>query len=515
MSACFEVAPTTAEPRQEPADVVEYPSAARYRLNSRLRWLCIYMFAAWAFYQPVLDPDIWWHLRTGQWIVEHGNVPQTDPFSSYAKDQPWIAYSWLFEVIVYRLDTALGLPGVVLYRAGMSLAIMVAIHMLVARRVRRTLICQGIVVVTMIALFPILYERSLLFSILGFTLTLDAVLAIRAGQRARAAWLLPILYVVWANWHIQFIYGLMTLALATGTSLLETWWARRADGGARRLALLSALCFLATLCNPYHFRLYPLVGELASQQGFYDIILEMQAPKFRDLGDWCVLALALSAAFAFGRMRRWQPFEMLLFAAAVLTSFRSKRDIWLLAVTAAAILGQVGWLARVSFLSPRIERRLLALATLTLMLTALIATQLLITRVLTYSHNLLEQAAATLYPTRAADFVQREGYRGKLYNRFDWGGYLLWRFSPEMPVCIDNRSNLYGPERVDRIRRVWFGFLDWQADPELVEADVIVGRSNSPLAHVLRHDPRSPFRIVYEDELAVVCVRKVRGGREP
>jgi hypothetical protein len=28
-----------------------------------------------------VDTDTWWHLRTGQWIVEHCAVPHTDPFS--------------------------------------------------------------------------------------------------------------------------------------------------------------------------------------------------------------------------------------------------------------------------------------------------------------------------------------------------------------------------------------------------------------------------------------------------
>ena len=57
---------------------------------------------------PITDPDIWWHLRTGQWIVEHGAVPMTDPFSSYGMGKPWIAYSWLFEIprIIVRLRDA-------------------------------------------------------------------------------------------------------------------------------------------------------------------------------------------------------------------------------------------------------------------------------------------------------------------------------------------------------------------------------------------------------------------------
>src|SRR6516164_8730767 len=71
----------------------------------------------------VADPDNWWHLRAGQWIVEHRTVPATDPFSAYGADKPWIAYSWLYEITLYGLYAAFGLPGFVVY----SVIFMVAI----------------------------------------------------------------------------------------------------------------------------------------------------------------------------------------------------------------------------------------------------------------------------------------------------------------------------------------------------------------------------------------------------
>ena len=70
---------------------------------------------------PKYDPDIWWHLRVGQWVVEHGRVPSNDPFSRYGLDKPWIAYSWLYEVLIYRLHEAFGLTGIVAYRVAVAL----------------------------------------------------------------------------------------------------------------------------------------------------------------------------------------------------------------------------------------------------------------------------------------------------------------------------------------------------------------------------------------------------------
>src|SRR5262245_44015459 len=60
---------------------------------------------------PVLDPDIWWHLRVGQWVVENGTVPEVDPFAR--PHRPWVAYSWLYEVLVYVLWSGLGLAGII------------------------------------------------------------------------------------------------------------------------------------------------------------------------------------------------------------------------------------------------------------------------------------------------------------------------------------------------------------------------------------------------------------------
>src|SRR5919106_6721295 len=64
---------------------------------------------------PSVDPDIWWHFRTGQWIFSHGQVPVTDPFSAYGTGKAWVAYSWLFEIFVYALFTKLGLMGILAF----------------------------------------------------------------------------------------------------------------------------------------------------------------------------------------------------------------------------------------------------------------------------------------------------------------------------------------------------------------------------------------------------------------
>src|SRR4051794_39613836 len=76
------------------------------------------LFPATNALQPRLDPDTWWHLAVGRYVVEHRAVPREDPFSRIGREQhvPWVAYSWLNEVAIYGVHHAAGVPGVFAYR---------------------------------------------------------------------------------------------------------------------------------------------------------------------------------------------------------------------------------------------------------------------------------------------------------------------------------------------------------------------------------------------------------------
>jgi len=471
--------------------------------------IALYTIPAIVTMRPIDDPDLWWHLRTGQWIVTQRTVPATDPFSSFGHEKPWIAYSWLFEVIVYRIYQRMDLPGIVVFRVVLVFAIVGTIHRFVARRERRFLVATGLVGLALLPLVYLMSERPWLFTVLFFTMTMDAVLDLRSGASRPLIWLLPIVYALWANLHIQFIHGLLLLALACAAPAVDRlfgWgepgkYANRAGSRAWwQLFALMIACLLATLCNPYGLRLYGTVVEYATQSGAYDLVEEHLAMDFRAWWNWALLALALAAAFALGRRRHVSSFELLLLIAAAYFSFHSRRDLWFMVLSALAILITV---ERAPTLFP--ERfpltppRVLALG---IGITLVLA-------VIGWNRNLtlarLEQAVEDKYPVQAADFVARQTYRGPLYNSFDWGGYLIWRL-PSLPVAIDGRTNLHGVERIQRSYETWSGQSGWDRDPELKAARVVIGRVTSPLALLLGRESR--FELVYKDRLAAVFIAR-------
>ncbi len=488
------------------------PTPAVDRTQVLLRLLmvcCLYAVPVFCTVHGDADYDAWWHLRVGQWVTQHGTVPTTDPCSSYGQDRPWVAYSWLFEVLLYGCYQLFGLLGLVFFRLVLCLGVTAALHRFIAKREPRFLVAMGLAGAAILAVAMLFKERPWLFTILFSILTLDAILDLRDGKRTALTRLLPLVFVVWANVHIQFIYGLILLFSACAAPLVDRYLRRHEAGQTAatafsqawwRLVTLSGVCFLATLLNPYHVQLYRVVIEYATQPGPFRYLNELKSLEFREPSDWVMLVLAALACFALGRRQRVSPFDVILLVFSGWLAFRSRRDLWLLVLTALYLI--TAWLrkpaqdAEAFRLSPP---RLAVVAGSVVLLTvaALLVRNL--------SNDGIKERVAKTFPVQAAEHVAAQGYAGPLYNDFNWGGYLIWAL-PELPVAIDGRTNLHGDERIEHFGDVWSGLPDAADDAELLAAGVVIAPANSPRTSLLQRDAR--FTEVYKDDLARVFVRK-------
>lgn len=430
-------------------------------------------------------------------------LPTTDPFSAFGMGRPWTAYSWLFELLIYGLHETWGLMGVMGYTLIGSLAVGVALYVLVRGLLPHFAGSVAITAAGLASLVPVLSPRPWLLTILFFFLELHVLLTARRSGNVRMLWLLPPIFVLWANVHIQFVYGLGVLALATLAPILDPVFRRAGIDveGSRipssQLFPLFGACALATLVSPYHVHLYRVIFELVAQSGVFHSINELVAMQFRDPADWIVLGLTLAAAFALGRARTIQVFPMLMLLAGAALAFRARRDAWFLVGATCVILASSAarWLPADQFRVTKLGRIVVATA-----VALLLATLGMVRGV---SEQQLRTIAAERYPIEAAAFVDDRQLPGPLYNHFNWGGYLMWRL-PEYPVAMDGRTNVHLPERVDRSLATWSGANGWATDPELLAARLVIASVHVPLTALLQADSR--FRAVYEDSVAVVFV---------
>jgi hypothetical protein len=470
-----------------------------------LIWVLVYSIPAFQAMLPVDDPDIWWHLRTGQWILEHGYVPMVDSFSVYGMGKPWVAYSWLFEVIVYAIYSILGLIGIVIFTVVMSLLIALTVHALVRRARLPFAVEITLVAVALGSMKPVISPRSWLFSILFFALELLILFNVRRSGKVTLLWVLPPLFVLWANLHIQFIYGLAVVGFFLAEVIILTRFYNfdpGPDASARlplpRLFGIAAACFLAIFLTPYHYHLLHPIFEISMQTGVFSNVQELHPLFFRSPADWFVLGLTLIAVFVLGWERKWQLFPLLLLLMGVALSFRARRDAWVVVLAAVAIVSEFRNMAVSADLFSFTKLKVLAIAGAVVVFTYLIGTHREIT------NQRLEQVVEQRFPVKAADFIIHHRLPGPLFNNFDWGGYLIWRLQ-DLPVSIDNRGNVHGDELIERSLATWSGRKGWDTDPDLLNARLVVAEVWRPLVSLLRSDSR--FKLVYEDATAAVFVR--------
>jgi hypothetical protein len=446
----------------------------------------------------VADPDLWWHLRTGEWILQHHAMPHTDAFSSFGAGRPWAAYSWLYEVLLFGLFQWLGLAGLVAYTTGMVLAVTVALYRLIRRLQADFTVAVLLTLAASLCLIRLDSPRSWWFTILFFILELDLLMQARITGKTRELLWLPVIFALWANLHIECAGGLLVLALALAEAVLARRWAGvQARIRPAWLGGIFIACVLATLVNPYGWNIYRIAGDMVSQPGNLNAVDDLLALPFRSMADWGVLFFALAAAAVLARARRPAFFEGLLLVSAICVSFRSQRDLWVVVITASAILAreikgdEKNRFQLTAFFAPCIA-----------VVTALIVFSG--ARLMHLQNAGLRASLAEDMPVRAVEFVKEKNLSGPLFNDFNWGGYLIWAL--RLPVSIDGRTNLYGSQRLDRSYAIWNAQPGWAADPDLQRANLVIGPVTEPLTQLLRHDPR--FELVYEDRLAAVFVAR-------
>jgi hypothetical protein len=482
-------------------------TAASKTTNRRTEQVAQTMVLAVLFAVPALmcahaatvnDPDIWWHLRTGELILAQHAAPRVDPYSGALAGTPWLAYSWLYELLAVKLFHWLGVTGIVTYTSGMVLAITVALFHLV-RRLQRDLTLAALLTFAACYSMGRLYSpRPWLFTVLFFILELDILMQARRTGRVRELLWLPTIFALWANIHIQFIDGLLVLGLAWVEAEAARWWSAaetRVRPAWMGLALAGSV--LATLLNPFGWRIYGAAYDLATQGGALNKVSELQAIPFRNLSDFFILLLALGSAAALAWQRRFPLFETALLGLAAVLSFRSQRDIWVIATVAVVILASaIAGSEQAAFRLPR-------LATVLAILAAGVAVWGGF-RIMQVNATHLETQLAKSMPVQAVEVVRAKGYAGPLYNDYNWGGYLIWAL--RMPVSIDGRAAFYGDQRIDRSMATWNAEPDWASDAQLTSAGVVIGPVKAPLIQVLRMDPR--FQLAYEDKVAAVFVAR-------
>lgn len=455
----------------------------------------------------VRDYDLWWHLGVGDWISEHLALPRTGILSATAGDRPWIAYSWGYEVLLSRISHWFGISGVAIFGVALTVAIAGCLLWMLQRLCGRFWAALLLTLLACNAFLFNLMPRPVFASIMLFCITVTVIFEVQSSGQVRKLYWLPPLFMLWANLHIQFVYGLFVFGLFVGITAIQQIgsefrrcpeWLVGSRLPLRPLTVAFVASVAATCVGPNSYHVYEVIYHYATAKVIYSALEEMQPNNFRALSHYVQLLLMAAAFFALGR-RRLDIFKLSLLTIATVVAFRTARDSWFICIPAAACIADK---LRQGVIQKRPVRWLESAA----VLSGVILVSLFLGRSLAFDRAHLQQAVNAEFPVGAVTYLREHPSPGPLYNSFGWGGYLMWAL-PDMPVAIDGRTDLYGEE----LDSLFFATERGQSlyliedDPYLSDAGTILLPKRLPLTVLLRTD-RS-LKVVYDDDLAVVFVR--------
>ncbi len=482
--------------------------------------------------RPHLGPDTWWHLRTGAWIWEHRRLPTTDPFSYTRYGTAWQPPGWPVQLLFYGLVRWAGYGALNVWTAFM----VVLTYLLVARALRGEPYTRALALV-LAGLTGSLYQaaRPYMITSLLTALYLWALETWYRGSSPRRLKLLPLAMTFWVNTHAGFLAGF----LVWGSYLVGAGWEslteRRASDdtmGASLSATPSSIAkkrvttllrlgpwlLLATLLNPQGAKIWSYPFQTLSLQHL-TWIAEWQSPDFTQPYAWpFLLWWALLLLIVGPGMPPWRAHHLLLWLLFGFMGFRAVRNIALFALVAPIVwtayaparLSQ--WRKRLRYYSPLRPRIRRLLATrepppprpwVNRALVAL-AWLLALTRLVVHSTpQAMAAYVAETFPQSAVAYMKTMRPPGRLFNDYNWGGYLLWTL-PEYPVFIDGRTDLYG----DTLLQTWGDIVNaepgWQEHLQRYQVHTVLLPRQRPLTRVL---PLSGWKEVYRDDQAVLFVR--------
>lgn len=467
------------------------------------------------------DPDLWWHLKTGEYIVTERVLPYADIFSYTAYGKDWVLHEWLSEVIFYAVTSLGGLNALSVF-----VAFLYALTFCVLLRVTATVLEDTVkaLLVTLFLFAPVMAfaaPRPQIFTYLFFAVFMWVLFEFKYRGRTRQLMVLPLVMLAWPNLHGAFVAGMALLAMFVACEWIIHAFAEKKDEAKRealkKLTVVFCIALVATLANPRFigYWLYPFqVVTMSVAKGW---IAEWHSPDFHNPYYRYLLAAFICYFFVLVYSRRKPDLTELLlpvfFIAAGFTAVRHLPLACIVSVPFFALFGRaLPWRNMPHFVAVRgialwrSGSRPLDARVVTTLNVALLC---IVTAAVVYGKYRGSDADAVPaeLPVKAADFVLDNDIRGRIFNDYGDGGYLIYRLFPEQKVFIDGRADMYGDEFVKEYIAITHATTQWKAKFEKFGIDYALLQNDSPLRQLLLAD-RS-FRLVYVDRRYSVLVRDI------
>lgn len=479
------------------------------------------------------DASIGWHIRNGEEMLRTHAITRTDSFSVTMAGQSWYAWEWLYDVVIAGMHHWVGLNGVVFFTSvTIALTFALTLRLSVQRGANlpiAALLLALALGASMIHLFARPHVLSWLFSVIWFQ-----ILDRSESADGRQLWYLPALMLLWVNVHGGFVLGFALLGLYLLSAAIR--YLRCRDEEAKRilaarlrtLGTVTAVSLLASLLNPYGYKLHVHVYQYLSSRWLMNHIDEFLSPNFHGVAQQCFVAILLLTIVGLAVARNKPSFsQVLILLFATYSGLYASRSLPVSSLLLTLIVAPL-WTQALAEAgnNPNLSLRLRGLLSRWLSLTARVgrvelgfrghvwpmAAVILGTLVCAQSGRIASRQWMDAHfdaghlPVQAVDVMVKRGLREPIFAPDSWGGYLIYRLYPQNKVFVDDRHDLYGEEFLREYLKAIRLTPDWDVFLNEKKVNWALLPVESSLANML--EETSQWNLVYRDGTAVLLERK-------
>jgi hypothetical protein len=474
---------------------------------------------------PLIDGDVWWHIRAGEEVLRSGRVPNVDTWSIVGAGRAWTSQDWLANVLLAAGNSvgAWGQTGLSLLFGAFTVVAFWILWRAVALREPRIGWASRLIWLSigLVLAGPVMGVRVQVLDLLLASAVIWVCWRYLVDPRRR--WLigLPVIAVLWANlhagWVLLFLLGGAVVVGEAVDRLLRRSPAGRAPLGwaqLRDLAIALVVAAAALALNPNGIDLYGYPVYTVGITALNRYVMEWFPASLDNLFGWLLLGFVVVAVLPtliLGRRRLRTADALILFGLTVM-AWQAIRFLLIVGPIGAAIvavvlapaLSETGLGRRVAPIlerlsQPRIgRRRVLNLVLIGLL--GVIGLGVALARVVPATQA---SEIARVLPANAVKWMDQHEPGTRIFNRYEWGGY-IGQHRPQQPVFMDGRADVYG----DALLRMYVSIIGVRGDPQVLfdryEIDYAVFPPDSPLAGWF--DASDGWERVYQDPTAAIWV---------
>lgn len=398
----------------------------------------LFMFGVFVLFSAPTDPDFGWHLKYGEYLFTHGRLLRENLFSYTFANYNWANSYWLSEGIFYFFTFVFGdvYGPVVLSLTLSAIGSSALLYILSKQQIQDS---TKTVVFALLILVLSIFEvsvRPIFFSSIFFLILIHILL-----HKESYIKFLPLLFLIWANMHADFVLGLFVFGIFVFFKLV--------DFKTKKLKYDSSLIFLAlsilvTLVNPYFFHLQlTLLKEAQPLQ--FSHVNEWKGLKFHDpllyaaYSALMVVVLLFSGRYCRKKYNLWYLLVLLFFTLLSFFAVYFLRVVYVLGIFLICTCFDDLWFPILKKMNYFTIQQLLRIQ----LAIKIVAVMIVFVSVALFLWKLHKAANIALwsgerFPYDAVSYIRENNLSGNMFNEYNWGGYLIWQL-PEKRTFIDGR----------------------------------------------------------------------------